>query len=189
MLKKEFDEEYKFPDVLEEASKFMFVDIFMVDGLLMGIVFMIVITRNILVVLSCVGLATILSIGYWKYKRDKKSEILNNNKFTDLTIFCEDGSIDYQLTVDSYYIAGVDDEYVIVNNDFVLDTTAIFKGGYRIEDILTYVDDKVLTKYGLGQGPIARISTTYHGEYVLNEKTIPILMIRTTSSMMMELSK
>ena len=114
----------------------------------------------------------------------------SDNNFMDLMVFCSDGYVSYQCAVDKYEVLGVDDEWILINNDFILDTTAMFTGGYDIaESILSYVSGTVLTKYGLGEAPCVNIDTTYHGEHELGEKVVPVLMIRLTAPVAMELSK
>lgn len=189
MLKKEFDEKYEMDSVTEEFSKFMFVDIFIIDGLMMMFVFVLLIMK-ILAVTAVVGIiAVMLGFTYWSWKQKRKNKILDNN-FMDLTVYCKDGYVVYQPTIDKYETIK-DGELIIINDSFVFDTTALFKGGYNIhEAILSYIDDSdVLTKYGLGKAPCVLITTTYEGEYELDEKTLPILMIRMTSPLGMELSR
>ena len=189
MLKKEFDEKYEMDSVTEEFSKFMFVDIFIIDGLMMMFVFVLVIMK-VLAVTAVIGIiAVTLGFTYWSWKQKRKNKILDNN-FMDLTVYCKDGYVVYQPIINKYEMVK-DNELIIINDSFVFDTTALFKGGYNIhEAILSYIDDSdVLTKYGVGKAPCVAITTTYEGEGERDGKTLPTLMIRMTAPLAMELSR
>jgi len=189
MLREEFDEKYEMKSIMEENSRFMIVDVLILDGLAMFLIFMVLISRDLLVT-TLVGVSVVvLGTAYWLWREREKNFVLDNN-FIDLGVFCGDGILNYQYMLDKYEILR-DGEWVCINDAFILDTTAMFKGGYDIhESILSFVDDtSVLTKYGVGKAPCVIIMTTYEGEYELDEKVIPVLMIRLTGPVAMELSK
>lgn len=190
MLRKEFDEKYEMVSVEKEYSRFMFIDIFILDGLLMTFVLTLLILREINLLIIIGVILVVIGTTYWWERERRKREILDGYKFMDLIIFCSDGDVSYQHRINKYELLR-EEEWILINNEFILDTAEVFTDSYDIDkNIFTFIEDTpILTKYGLGKAPGVYIVTTYDGEYELNGKPIPVLMIRLTGPIGMELSK
>jgi uncharacterized membrane protein (UPF0182 family) len=192
MLAKEFEEKYDMKCEIDEYSRLMFADMFIIESIMIIILCIFLVGKYEFTLINvgiCVFWGLFIYLIYISVQMGIRIIYINCSKFIELGIFFKDDSGFYQFKLDDYKKMNKGN-WLLVNNQFILDTSAIFGGLHDVKkSIFSFVENKsVISKFGLGKGKSVFLVATYHDEHEIDGIKIPVLMLRLSGPVTRELA-